>query len=424
MRTPGRILSGRWLVAVALGCASACSHGSAERSRIDGKLDEAGLPIVNVHVDVSAEHARDAARVLAAAVATLRRAGEWLGPYKGSSLEIVEADRAVAAAPSTVVIPPQPWLSRPESMGIELAAARAASGQYWRQQLDAANLPSWFIAALVELVARRTVEPMFQVDNLAPGYAFMEARFFGGFVPKFLRIRLATETDGVPPSAYRSNPHVAPVVRPTSRDDARALEAKAFLTLGTLDRWVGRPVFDEILTRFVHDSTGRQPALADFARTASEVSGQDLSWLFDQTLASTGIFDYAVAELTSEPASGGFSTTVVVRRNGAAQFTGAARQPIGSFESGQGVALLVEFADGRRRVDHWDGRAKSREFAYRSPARAVSAEVDPDGVILLDLNRTNNSRALRPFAGRAAVQWAARWLAWLQDGILTWASLV
>jgi hypothetical protein len=54
----------------------------------------------------------------------------------------------------------------------------------------------------------------------------------------------------------------------------------------------------------------------------------------------------------------------------------------------------------------------------------VTAQVDPDRVLLLDVNFTNNSWTLRPEATQAARKWTSAWFVWLQDALLTWASLV
>ena len=50
--------------------------------------------------------------------------------------------------------------------------------------------------------------------------------------------------------------------------------------------------------------------------------------------------------------------------------------------------------------------------------------MDPDQVLLLDINRTNNSRTLAPQAPKAARQWAGRWLVWFQDLVMTYAFYV
>ena len=43
---------------------------------------------------------------------------------------------------------------------------------------------------------------------------------------------------------------------------------------------------------------------------------------------------------------------------------------------------------------------------------------------MLDVNYTNNSRTLQPRAATAATKWSLKWMAWLQDVLLTYVSLV
>ena len=47
-----------------------------------------------------------------------------------------------------------------------------------------------------------------------------------------------------------------------------------------------------------------------------------------------------------------------------------------------------------------------------------------DRVLLLDINYTNNSRTLEPRAAEAGLKWSLKWMVWLQDLMLTYASLV
>ena len=60
----------------------------------------------------------------------------------------------------------------------------------------------------------------------------------------------------------------------------------------------------------------------------------------------------------------------------------------------------VTFENGERVTERWDGRERWQRLRYNRPSRAVSAEVDPDRTLLLDVNRTNNSPTLRPRSGR------------------------
>jgi len=140
------------------------------------------------------------------------------------------------------------------------------------------------------------------------------------------------------------------------------------------------------------------------------------------------VFDYGIDRLTSAPIAaqglfdrggrrqylntstpGTWRTSVVVRRHQDGVFP---------------VDLVVTFADSAKVREHWDGRDEWKSYVYYRPARAVSAVVDPGRVLVLDVNRTNNSRTLEPEAPRAATKWALTWMVWLQDLLLTYAYFV
>jgi len=63
-------------------------------------------------------------------------------------------------------------------------------------------------------------------------------------------------------------------------------------------------------------------------------------------------------------------------------------------------------------------------FAYDRASQAESAVVDPERVLLLDVSYTNNSRTLEPRGGEAAAKWMYKWMAWLEDLLLTYAYFV
>lgn len=411
--------------------AAACAACAASASRpieVRERLDAAPLPPVDVRLLIQPEHGRDAARYMRAALATLRTSGEWLGPLPRRAITLVDPPwrgAASSAGPDAVVLERAPWWSVTTAMAPELATARAVSHRFMIEAIDTRRLPLWFVDGLAEYAARRAVTPLFEVDNLSPGYAFLEERYFQRFVPRFVRIRLRVESDGGPVPAYRAHPGADPRPPAPSPDDRRSLAGKTLLAFGTLERWLGRPVFDAVFAEFVNASRGAAPALADFEQVASRVSGQDLAWFFDAIFRSSDVFDYGVERLVSEPQTdGSFATTVVARRYGGAQFTGSSARPSGGFENGRGQQVVVTFADGERRVEYWDGRDEEKTLRYHGASRVVSAAVDPQQTLLLDLRPTNNSRALAPRAATAATRWAARYMIWLEDLLLSYASLV
>jgi hypothetical protein len=383
-----------FLAVLAIGC------GGGAPIELHERLDADDLPPVDVRVTVQAEHRRDADRYLRAAIAALRTCERWLGPIPRASLTVIDPGRqaTTAYAGDAIVLERTPWWSAPQALTAEIVAARGVSWRCWSDLFQpGARLPP-FVDALAEYAARRAVVPLFGQLNNPPGYAFLESRYFGGQVPRFVRVRRLPETDGA------------------SHD---------LLALGTLERWLSRPVFDQAVAEMVRSSRGGMPTIDDFERAASSVSGQNLSWFFDQTLRSTAAIDYGIAGLSSErQADGAFLTTIVARRYGDGVFTGSSAQRFGPFESGRGLTVRTTFADGSSISDRWDGRDREQTFAYRSPAAAVSAEIDPDHIVLLDRRRTNNSRTLVSQGGRAATRWAGRWMIWMQNVVLTYASLV
>ncbi len=264
-------------------------------------INVAGLPIELV-IRIQPEHARDLDRFALAAVITLRTFGDWLGPLPYHTLTIVDPawQSTLASSPNVIVLDRTPWWNARATMAPELATVRGVSRRVWRDAIGSGGLPSWFVDGLAEYTARRVVAPLFERENNPPGFSFLEERYFGGFVPRFVRLRLRAEADGDPVSAYRAHPPADPSATPGTNADTRSLIAKTVLSLGTLERWLGRPVLDEILAELVRFSRDGRPTIDDFERVASEVSGQDLSWFFDQAFRSSAIFDYGVERLASD----------------------------------------------------------------------------------------------------------------------------
>jgi hypothetical protein len=86
--------------------------------------------------------------------------------------------------------------------------------------------------------------------------------------------------------------------------------------------------------------------------------------------------------------------------------------------------VLVVFRNGERITEHWDGKERWKLYAYDRPVPVLSAQVDPNRVLLLDVDYTNNSKTLEPKGAAAATKWSLTWMVWLQDCLLSWAALV
>jgi hypothetical protein len=89
-----------------------------------------------------------------------------------------------------------------------------------------------------------------------------------------------------------------------------------------------------------------------------------------------------------------YRTEVVVRRHGA---------PVPQ-------TLVVKFADGSLETARWDADERWHKFVWTKPARAVSAELDPQRLHYLDTSKLDDSRALEPDAS-ASRRWGLEFAA-------------
>ncbi len=258
---------------------------------------------------------------------------------------------------------------------------------------------------------------------------------FGGFVPLVYRdIPWSRAVDGNRLTGYRRDARMDAPATPTYRywpGTAGSISYnKTSLWLHTLERHLGWPTLQRGMADFYERWRFGHPKPTDFFDAINAASGKDLSWFFDQVHGTANVFDYGVQQLTSRRATGrgffggepgeppsfsantggaGFETVVVVRRYGEGVFP---------------VDVVTEFDDGERVTERWDGEARWTAFRYDRDARATRAFVDPDRILLLDVDVTNNSRTLAPRAAEAATKWSLTWLVWLQDLLLTYGFFI
>ena len=115
----------------------------------------------------------------------------------------------------------------------------------------------------------------------------LEHRYFGGLIPlAFREIRLARETYWNRLAGYRLGAK-------SDVPSARSYEYSPFtgnlvtynktaLWLNTMERWLGWPVMQQILSTYFARWQFKHPKPQDFFDVATEVTGRDLSRFFDQ----------------------------------------------------------------------------------------------------------------------------------------------
>ena len=389
-----------------------------------------GIPGVEMRLLLQPEHADQADRHFAATAAALRDYGEWFGRYPYPQITIVDPPfQSTSAGGSypTLFVAGTRWLAPTGSHQPESAAIQGAGHQFW-QSIVSPNLVdhAWLGQGLNQYAQAR-------VQSVALESLVLEERFFGGLLPwQFSEIALSRATDLNGMDAYRRLGDRDALGTPTQLMWAGSEQAisshKTALMLHTLERKLGWDTMRRVVATYFDRWRFRHPVPGDFIAAANEVSGQDLAWFFDQAYYSSMRFDYAIERFDSEristrgltdgPSGPAFQdttsadtyrTTVVARRLEAGQFP---------------VEVLVTFANGEQAREAWDGLARWQTLTFDRPVPAVSVQVDPERVLLLDTNYTNNSRLMTPATEAAATKWSLRWMVWLQDALMTYAFFV
>ena len=395
-------------------------------------FDHPTLPPVDMRLLLQPEHAGQELRHLDATAATLKYYGEWFGPYPYGHITVV--DPAYQSGSGGMEYPTlftagTRWLAPTRVTQPEAVTIHEAGHQFWYAIVGSNEFEhAWMDEGLNTFSTARAIE-----EAGLPNY--LAVRAFGGFVPWVIRdIRLSRAADGNRLPTYRINAEADAQSTPTLGywpGTATAITYdKTSLWLHTLERHLGWPVLQRILSTYFERWKFRHPQPADFFSVVNEVSGQDMTWFFEQVYRSSNVFDYGVQEFASArvtvpptPENGfgeasepdtttdaaPYRTVVVVRRFGEATFP---------------VDVVTTFRNGERITERWDGRDRRAIYSYERPAQALSVQVDPQRVLLLDVNYTNNSATLEPRAREASLKWSLKWLVWLQDLMLTYAFFV
>jgi hypothetical protein len=374
-------------------------------------FDHPTLPRVQMRLLLQPEHAEQEDRHFAAAAATLKNYGEWFGPYPYPNLTIV--DPAFQSGSRGMEYPTlftagTRWIAPTREIDVEAVTIHEAGHQWWYGVVGSNEFEhAWMDEGINQFSEARTDEVAYGANN------YLSRRYFGGFIPwVFNDIRVKRSWDeGI--VGYRaqaeSDAEATPSFRYWPSTGGNITYFKTALWLHTLENWLGWPVLQRGMSAYFERWKFRHPQPEDFFQSLAVAAGRDLTPFFDQVYRGSNTFDYGVQQLTSTPAGRGrFRTTVVARRFGEATFP---------------IDILTTFNDGSTRIEHWNGVERRVIYRYDCTVRAKDVQVDPKHVLMLDTNYTNNSRTLQPRTGEASVKWSLKWMAWLQELLVTYASL-
>ncbi|MDB5959187.1 MAG: peptidase, partial [Massilia sp.] len=203
-----------------------------------------------------------------------------------------------------------------------------------------------------------------------------------------------------------------------------------------LEAQIGSEAMERAMKAYYQRWKFRHPSVADLRESLAEASGQRaiVEAVFAQQIYKTSKVDDRVDALTSVEQLPGPGLRLVggVRRESTADALekqieatrkqwkdqhGMATTALGPYPFETTVTLrrrgapvpqtlVVRFADGSAETVRWDGADNWKRFTWVRPARAVSAELDPQRLHYLDVNKLDDSRTIEPDP-RASRRWGA-----------------
>ncbi len=228
------------------------------------------------------------------------------------------------------------------------------------------------------------------------------------------------------------NPREGAVARPgwefTDSNYKALIYSKTATILRTVEALIGRERMDGVLRGYFERWKFRHPRGRDFKAVLREgllqlpdsVFALQVYELFETGIEQAKVLDYAVTDIFNEnlPAPEG------VFGNPAGDFqykNGSGTGPLVSKVEVQRrgdwvfpVTLLVRFEDGSSQTLRWSGREGRQVFEFSGRSKVVSAQIDPEGLLLLDIDHNNNSLSLQP-AKAPLWKYAAKAIFWIQN---------
>lgn len=205
---------------------------------------------------------------------------------------------------------------------------------------------------------------------------------------------------------------------------------KPGLFLTTLHNYLGKETMKKIMRTYSERWRFKHPRTKDFITVANEVSGQDLNWFFEQALYSNAVLDYSIDVVSCkeiEKDKGfdySFSTqdaiegkelthnTTENEKDGEKLYLNIVKvRRLGTFKFP--LELEMVFENGEKIHERWDGQELWMKYSYIKSTKLVSATVDPDYKIPLDINLINNSKTIE-HQTLGVNKLAVRFLFWVQ----------
>ena len=205
------------------------------------------------------------------------------------------------------------------------------------------------------------------------------------------------------------NPNLGKIARPGWEFDGgfkSLIYAKTATAFKTMERIIGSDIMDEIIKTYFERHKFTHPKEADLRKIIKEVLEKNASNFesdkyLDQVLHATSSINFKMVDINNST-----KTIEAIRE--------------GNFEIG--TEVLIMFKDGSSKTVYWKGSEKYFKHTFNSSKEVISAHIDPEQKIYLDLNLNNNSITLDPNK-KPLYKYAAKLGHWLQ-AVSQWTSFM
>ncbi|MEM7479828.1 MAG: M1 family metallopeptidase [Acidobacteriota bacterium] len=385
---------------------------------------ELALTPVDIELFIHPENLTQADRYIESAKAGIRGYGIRLGAYPYDTLTLVDPAAGAGGSggmeyPTFITLGTHPILNVAPFRGIlapELVTVHEFGHQYFQGMIANNEFEeAWIDEGINSYYEMEVMEDEYPWNAHLPGvfrasaFEMNHSSVAGG---DFSDIMAAPAWRYMNRGRYGRNSYPRPAV-----------------TLRHLSGVMGEETFHRAMRYFFQTYQFQHPTTADFERALEESSGQDLDWVLSQALHSSRPLDYGIRSLE------------VARVSDRAGFfwRDGERTELGMGDDGESVSeeddhalyrstvvvyrwgefihpVTVEFRFEGGRVERreWDGDRRWARFTFTDRSKIESAEVDPDQVLALDVNRLNNGRSREPDSA-PATSFFASILYWLQN---------
>jgi len=219
--------------------------------------------------------------------------------------------------------------------------------------------------------------------------------------------------------------------------------SKSGMMLLTLHNYLGDELMKTVMRTYFDRFKFKHPTTKDFINTVNDITGENYDWFFDQIIYDSPTLDYKLYRITTDPINiadkGFFDSDSGMVFIGNEELDDAKREAFKdstfqrSFKSKvmitrEGdmtfpVEVLVKFSDDTEIIEKWDGKERYKVFEYNQPSRVISAEIDPERKIMLDINPLNNG--LRVKSDNTAVhKYGSFWFYMMQNILHVLTTLI